>query len=249
MPLTPAAFAGVMRMKVGFFEMRTTTHPKTAACQQADHTQSALAIIWTFQVGNPKWGEKFASLLDRRLKQILPEGRLRDLLEGQESEIRQRAALLLLQSYLNGNRILQSATEREDLAEVANQIQRSINASLRLASCRVRRALDRDRKRFTELDESVHSSSVMHPAWRKKVSELPFEARRSLLLMLLEDGVRARSISKANSHMVREMIDSDMTQADMAREIGISRPAVHQRISSVGAAIAASLEKTEFPIL
>lgn len=237
-----------MGMKVGGFEMSNTTHPSTAACPQADHYISALAMLWTFQSGNPKWGEKFAFLLDMRLKQMLPEGRLKDLLEGQESEIRQRAALMLLQSYLRGNQRLQSATEREDMAEVANQIQRSINASLRLASCRVRHALQQERKRFSEFDEELYADPHSHPACRENVSELPYEAQRSLLLLLLEEGVRARSISSVNSNMVREMISSDVTQAGMARELGISRSAVHQRINDVGAAVKATLEKKEFPI-
>jgi len=244
----PAAFAGVLKLKLRVFEMSTTTHPKTAVCHQPDHTQSALAMIWTFHVSHPQWGRKLASLIDERLRQMLPEGCLKDVLIGQESEIRQCAALMLLQRFLNGNQQLQFATEQKDLAEVANQLQRSISASLRIASRRLRRSLQRDRSRFTEFNEIANTQKTIHPACREKVCELPFEAQRSLLLLLLEEGVRARSISPANSRMVQLMVDQELSQTEMAAELGITRQAVNQRIRCVAEGLEDSIEKAEFPL-
>jgi len=205
-------------------------------------------MIWTFQIGNPDWGEKFASLLDQRLKQMLPERCLWEILQGQESEIRQRAALMLLGWFLKGNKQLQRATELDDLAEVANQIQRSINAALRVSMYKVRTLMVRDLKRFTQFNDKKHSAQCIHPALHKNTWELPFEAQRSLLLLLLEDAESTRAIAPSHAGMVRRMVDHSMTQADIAKELGISRPAVNQRIKGVGAAIAKSLEKAEFPI-
>jgi hypothetical protein len=227
--------------------MSRTNHPKPAAYPYADHNISALALVWTFQTGNPKWGEKFARLLDERLKQMLPEGRLREILQGQESEIRQRAALMLLDWFLRGNRELQLATEIKDLGEVANQIQRSINAAIRISTMKIRRSLIRDLNRFVEYNEKEHTTSCIHPALRVNVWELPFEAQQSLLLLLLEGAETTRAVSPSQTSMVRRMIDLSMSQADMAKDLGISRPALNQRISHVGSVVRSSLEKTEFP--
>jgi len=178
---------------------------------------------------------------------MLPEGCLRDILQGQESEIRQRAVLLLLERFLRGNHLLTKATENNDLTQVANQIQRSINAALRLSKSKVQSSILRDRRRFIEFDERVHSSQDLHPSCREKVSELPLETQRSLLLLLLEEGVRERSISEANSTMVHQMMEQGMSQSEMAEEMGISRQAVNQRIRCVADVVQEELEKREFP--
>ena len=240
-------FCGRPEDDVAAFAM-STTNKKTAACPHADHTKSALALAWNFQRRTPRWSERFASLLDERLKQMLPEGCLREILHGQESEIRQRATLLLLERFLMGNQHLQKASESDDMEEVANQIQRSISASLRIASYRVRRSIQRDRGRFTEFDEAEHSKQSLHPAEIKYVRELPLEAQRQLLLFLLEEGVRSSAISTANSQIIHQMVDQELSQTEMAKELGISRQAVNQRIRCVAAGLNEALERAEFPM-
>ena len=154
---------------------------------------------------------------------------------------------MLLGWFLKGNKQLQRATELDDLAEVANQIQRSLNAAIRISTLKVRKSLARDLKRFTQFNEKKHFGHCLHPALHRNVWELPFEAQRSLLLLLVEDAESTRAIAPSHAGMVRRMVDHSMTQADIAKELGISRPAVNQRIKGVGAAIAKSLEKAEFP--
>jgi hypothetical protein len=205
-------------------------------------------MSWTFQMNHPRWGENFASLLVQRLKQILPDNSLREILKGQEPEIRQEASLMLLQRFLQGNQHLHQAAEREDLADVANQLQKSIGAALRLGRLRILRSIHSQRKRFTEFEEEKHFAQSIHPSFHIHVGQLPYEAQRLLLLFLLEEGVMKRMISGSNAQIVQRMLDHGISQSCMAIELGVSRQAVNQRIRCVGEVVRESLEKTEFPI-
>ena len=135
-----------------------------------------------------------------------------------------------------------------ELWPTRSQITASISASLRIASYRVRRSIQLDRGRFTEFDEAEHSKQSLHPAEIKYVRELPLEAQRQLLLFLLEEGVRSSAISTANSQIIHQMVDQELSQTEMAKELGISRQAVNQRIRCVAAVLNEALERAEFPM-
>ena len=45
------------------------------------------------------------------------------------------------------------------------------------------------------------------------------------------------------------MVDQELSQSKMAKELGISRQAVNQRIRFVAAELNEALEKAEFPIV
>lgn len=173
----------------------------------------------------------------------MPTGRLRGILAGLEDEVRQNAALMLLEQYFQGNHRLDDARENLDLAAAANQIQRSINAALRLSQFRLRRALFRDSQKFTQFDE-IHHTPVYN-THNLHTFELSFEARRTLLVSLLERSVRERSLPKTSADMIGHMIDQGMTQAQMARELGISRAAMSLRISRISEVVQSTLETTE----
>jgi len=226
-------------------EMSTNTHPTIASCSQEENHISALAFAWIFHQSTRGWGERFAELLDQRLRQIMPKGRLSGILNGLEDEVRQNAALLLLEQYFHGNHRLHEARQNLDLVAAANQIQRSINAALRLSQIRLRRTLYSESQRFIQFEE-IHHAPTHSPDCRH-MFQLPFEDRLRLLVSLLEKSVTDRSLSKPSAEMIREMIDRGITQVQMARELGISRAALSQRISKISDVVQNALETTELP--
>jgi hypothetical protein len=175
----------------------------------------------------------FANRLDFALSVIFPNGTMGGSMQGTEDEIRQNAAILLLNKFLAGNRKLMAATAKTNKKQILNQINRSMLAALKVCRRQLSRKITKERIMLDELlAEDPRLPNVL-PKLNTKLWELPFALQHILALKLLQISVQTKQTSKASTKVVEAILDGKMTQAQMARKLGVSRSAVSQTVQSV----------------
>jgi DNA-binding CsgD family transcriptional regulator len=175
----------------------------------------------------------FAQELDFALRVKFPSGTLGDIMRGAEPEIRQDAALLLLGKFFHRNSELATATAAADIPEIANQLARSMAEALNICYFRIRRCRVKETIRQVELLSDDPRLPSMEAANRRHLWQLPFALRHLLALKLLQISVESKQTTKASAKVVAAILDGKMTQAQMARKLGVSRSAVSQTVHSV----------------
>jgi DNA-binding CsgD family transcriptional regulator len=209
-----------------------------------------LATAWLDYCDHPEnreASEAFGRHLDRLFRQRLPDRRCSGVLEGHEAEIRQEAYLLLVGSFLAGNRELITATQAQDHGRIACEILRSLAGSISAIS----RTLARHTIRYRRLhagDPDLCSEAVcLHPSCRESLWELPFELQRELVFAVLERAIRNKLLAARGARIAMEMVDGNLTQSEVAASLGISRQAVHQQLGPVRDYLADHIEEEELP--
>lgn len=229
------------------------TRPKSAAfAAKAGSSSQEAALAWfayCFTPSCPSAREELANHLDRLLQQRLPDDCAAPL-QGMEGDIRQKAHLRLIGKYLAGNAQLLEATASGDLAEVANQLRKSVSGAVRTECNSLRRKLNRD---LTHIEEGTDPDTVlaprtMHPANRTALWELPFEQQQLLVFVALEKAVTQDLVSSRSAGLAREMVEDGKSQSDVARSRGITRQSVHEALGPVREVIAELIESEEFPL-
>jgi hypothetical protein len=224
--------------------MKTKTFIASAAPEGADHLVSAWLAFATTPDDKRKLND-LADLLEREVRLRLPDDSLGSGF-GNEADIRQKTCLRLLESHLAGNRELIGATQTRSYAKMAVQIVYSINSALRIERKRAIRKTARELKRTRELTED-NGGSCSHPAGQT-YWELPYEIQRELALTALALAVSQRLLTNANAAIARKMIEDDLTEAQVARELGVSRQAVNQQLKRVRKHLAKVVATQELPL-
>jgi len=234
----------------------STKHTKKemlAASKEAgnslNHQPYELATAWLGFAAKPecvKALNKMADALDHELHLRLPEDTLGGLLLGRESEVRQNVNLLLLERYLLGNRQLVDVTRTKgsDL-DISDQIGRSINSALSIITRRMRRAAAKESARWQVLSEAEVKSGFYHHTSNLGFWDLPYVAQRELALFLLRKAASQARITPKSTALASTMVEQELTQAEMARRMHISRAAVHQQLAPVRQALRAAVEAEE----
>ncbi|CAN5781458.1 hypothetical protein BH09VER1_BH09VER1_17810 [soil metagenome] len=184
--------------------------------------------------------------LDRAIRESLPAGTFRDVLRGREQEFWQDANILLLQRFLVGNPRLTKATREVDTNEIANQLYRSISASLKISIARRRRIGRMEERRFREITDA-DIGLCYHPACRQFWA-LPSAVQFEITRIALQHAVASNLLSSASVKVARLMLAKNFNQSKAAREIGISRQAINQRLKPVGRFLNAYITHLEFPM-
>lgn len=190
--------------------------------------------------------DKFATELDGVLRQRIPSGTFRGFLRGREDEIRQDAAILLIEGYLLGNRRLMRATRAGNVSEVANQLSRSVSAAISVSIRRLRRQAARHVARFQPLQEH-NGGTCCHPSSLGYWS-LPLPVQRSLALQALHLAVTGSLITRQQAS-VAENIVAGKSPTAIAREYGVSRSAIAQRLQPVRRYLSDVVANLEFPLV
>ena len=215
-------------------------------------------------MGNPRhltnlWGAFFsdpdnrytsnhlAAALDAALQARLPDRRLDGLLEGGEREIRQNALLMLLDHLLVGNSDLVDATRdgAEDLIE--GQIVRSIHASLKFSMRRMRRHLAKEGARWASLPEDATEWGTVRASSERTLYSLPYAILVELALTSLRKGVEEKRLHPNAAALAMTIIEDRVSQAEVARRIGTSRSAVHQKLAPARRYLQYAMKRQELP--
>jgi len=191
---------------------------------------------------------RFAQELDFALRVKFPTGTLGRSMPGTESEIRQNAAILLLDKYLAGNRELTAATATANIAEIANQLDRSIAAALKVCHLQLRERRKKEAEKLEKILDEYPRLPYVLPASSTRLWQLPNALKHVLALKLLQISVQRRQASKASAKIVRALLlDETMTQADMARKLAVSPSAISQTVHSVAKKIRTLAKEIDFP--
>ena len=216
-------------------------------------TKRNLTSAWLKYARNPACPaatDHLAICLDALLKFRLPRGRYTGILKGHEDEVRQDAYLLLIQKYLAGNPELMAATAAGDSQLIAAEIERSLGSSIRSVSKSLKKQMLRHQEIHTygvDLD-SYETNSCLHPAYREKLWQLPFDLQRKLVFAALRHAVRENLLQPGNAQAAKDMLGKGLTKSQLAKSLGISRQAVHQRLASVSEFLKKHIETQEFPL-
>ncbi len=185
------------------------------------------------------------------------------LLHENAEDIRQNAHILLLhgnsllsrkgrsasRGYLTDNEELRAATVRGDAQEIHRELLRSLLAVLNHCSLRMRREIAREKARLLRLEAVLeHKLGVCaHPA-DCKITELSLTDLRELVLTLLEEAENLGALSKPTLAAASKTLVNGLGQADAARELGISRQALNQRLKPVRSWLERRSRSTEVPL-
>lgn len=224
--------------------------------RSANGTASTLSGTWLQFATTPteKNRERLAATLNGKLKELLPAGSLGGRLIDAEPEVRQSALLLLATRFLKGNQLLLETTEIHAIAtengqsviaaaaagEVEEQIERSCRESLKIAFRRLRAEEASFALRHCQLDNEAEGA-VMPEA----VEKMSTKDQINLALIALATVVARRTVSPATAAMMAEMLLKGKSQAEVARELGVSRAAVCQRVKAATEAMHPIIEQMQ----
>ncbi len=224
--------------------MSTKTFIASAAPKGSDHMVEA----WLAFAAAPLLKENLnnlAELLEAEVRRRIPHNSQEDLL-GIRDEIIQKTCLRLLGGHLSGNPKLLLATRSGSVAVISYQLRVCISTALKYERKEAIRRAVRHNARQTELTEDNGGVSL-HPAGRS-FWELPYEVQRELALAALRLAVTQRLLTASNAAMAIRMIEGNLTEAEVSREMGISRQAVNQRMEKVRKHLPKMIDTQEFPL-
>lgn len=149
-------------------------------------------------------------------------------LGGHEEDVRQAAAELLFGRLILGNGDLLAATAQQDTNEIGRQILRSILAAGKFARDRHRQHMGREAQRRERLAQAVDQGEPII-AEANEVG-MPLKAKADLALAGLGIAVAKGLLNDANAELVHSILTKTKSQSQLAREHGISRASVCQRL-------------------
>ena len=236
--------------------MSNNNNTKSAAyTNKAGYSQtiSDLAETWLDYCANPdccQARDHLAVNLDKLFQSRIPIGHYNGILMGCEEDVRQEACLLAASNYLAGNRELMAATAGRCLAEIDNQIRKSVNGSIKAAFQTLLKSLARHHAlhQYEADPDAVQQASCEHPARRKILWELPFELQRTIVFAALRNAVAENLLSARSADVVIEMVENGLSQSAMAKKLGVTRQTMNERIAPVRKVIATLVEAQEFPL-
>jgi predicted DNA-binding protein YlxM (UPF0122 family) len=214
---------------------------------QAAFDAGKLVRAWMSFVDDPQNTDKLDRLgweVDGEIRGKLPTRKIGGVLLGREDEICQEMLLLLFRNYFVGNKKLLEATQKNETAEIDNQLRRSISEALRIIILRLARKTSAQLKRFESLDEQKTPGST-HPSM-KSFFELPFDLQRDLLLSALRIAIRRKLLGQSSVEVAEMILKEEITQSEAAKRLGISRVAVYLRLKAVREILPLLIEELEF---
>lgn len=177
----------------------------------------------------------------RRIPEASPEGCL-----GIREDILQNTCLRLLSGHLAGNANLLVATKSGDESAIHRQLRVSISTALNYERREAMRRVNRYSSRQRELTE--HNAGMCHHPAGRSFWELPYELQRELALAALRLAVSHRLITHSNASIASRMIEGNLSEAEVSREMGVSRQAVNQQMKRIRTRLPKLIATQEFPL-
>ena len=237
--------------------MTTNPHSKPAAFpEKAGNSPESsipdIASAWLSYCGDPDSQanrDHMAHNLDQIFKSRLPNERYDGIMKGREADVRQEAYLLLVSNYLPGNEGLFAATQAGNITEISNQIEKSLNGSIRSTYQTLRKSILRHLQfhAYGDDPDATAQGACQHPAHRTTMWDLPYETQRELVFAALHVAVREKHLKPHHAAVATAMVDREMSQQQLATEMGVTRQTIHQRLQPVREFLQAHIETLEFP--
>lgn len=231
--------------------MNNHTNSSLAASSEAPH--NSVAQKWLSLWNNPDDEHALDQLgteIDYLLCRLLPRGRILGPLLDWEADIRQEAGLLLYQRYLAGNKDLISASRLQDHEEITGQIRRAVWVALKVTIWRYRKKFRRVIQLFessANIDE-FKDIAWPHPAEYRRIGELPLDVQLHLVRSVLRRAVREKRLSVENAAIASTLLEGNISQAQLAKSLGVSRQAINQRLLPVRQYLQSAIHDEEFPL-
>ena len=231
--------------------MPNDTNAKTNGSKEWNDFPDPLADSWLAFVQSPDAEpaqNRFATELNNLVRKFLPAGSLMEPLRNMREDLCQEAGLLLFSKLLAGNTSLVAATRARNRTEIAGQIRRSVSAAIRFSKWKLLKDLaDRPEQLHPDKDKS-EIFNCQHPANFKSLRDLPMEAQHKVVLGMLRRAVRELHLTSRNADLAQTLLENNLTQADLARTLGVTRAAIHQRLKPVWRFLRKAISEEEFPL-
>ena len=207
-------------------------------------SQKELAGAWLAAAQSADWiqSECFASLLYEECTAQLSRRELKGVMAGMESEVCQEACAILFGKFLLRNRLLQEATDQEDLKDIGSHLRWSVKKCLEIAVLRLAR------KRAREL--AMHEAGLdlletrPHPRL-KTYLDLTCDERCAVALAALQLALQQRLLSAKNARVARMILEEGMSPRDVGKRMGVSPRAINQQLARVAAQLSILKEAVE----
>jgi len=217
----------------------------------SDNFPDPLTDSWIAFIQAPDDGSaqnQFAFELNEVVRKFLLRGSLIAPLKNLSDDLCQEASLLLFSKLLTGNKELVTATRSGHRALIAGQIRRSVSAALRFSKWKLLKMLTRAPGQLHPEKDTTEVVTYQHPAHFMALRELPFETQQKLVLGMLRQAVREVHLTSDNAELARTLLENNLTPADLARLLGVTRQAVHQRLKPVWRYLRKTIDDQEFPL-
>jgi predicted DNA-binding protein YlxM (UPF0122 family) len=150
-------------------------------------------------------------------------------------------AISLLYKYLDGNSKLHLAITAKNSTEISEQIERTMNAVVKFACNRIRKTLKGHLVFKAEIP-----AVVQHPH-ELPLADLPVDIKKEMGRRALDE-IR-KEIDQKTADIFSDGLERSCPLSEIARELGVSRQAIHMRLAPVIKKIRKKLESMEIPNL
>lgn len=191
---------------------------------------------------------RFAAELNDLVRKFLRPSTLIPPLNSLSEDLCQEACQLLFSKLLTGNKHLVAATSARHRSVIAGQLRCSVSAALRFAKLKALKKLAGTLDQPQPAQDQRETATCQHPANFTALRELPPAAQQKLVLDMLHRAACELRLNSDHAELARTLLENDLTQADLARSLGVSRQAVHQRLNPVWRYLRQAINDQEFPI-
>jgi predicted DNA-binding protein YlxM (UPF0122 family) len=169
-------------------------------------------------------------------------GKGRGLLRQKIDEV-ESTANCLFEKYLNGNSKLHLAITAKNRPEISEQIERTMNAVVQIAR---KRTLKKDLKDRHIFMADLPDVLVQHP-YRLELADLPVDIKKEMVRLAVEEC--REELGHKTADLLSEILERSCPMAEVARDSGVTRQAIHIRLAPAIKKIRKKLESMEIPNL
>lgn len=191
---------------------------------------------------------RFAAELNEQVRKFLLRGTLITPLKNLSDDLCQEACMLLFAKLLAGNEDLVAATRVGHRPSIAGQLRRSVSAALRFSRWKLLKRISPQSEQSEPEKIRGETEGNQHPANFTTFRELPLERQQKLVLDMLRQAVRDLRLAPDKAELARSLLENNHTQADLARSLGVTRQALHQRLQPVWRFLRKAIDDHEFPL-
>jgi predicted DNA-binding protein YlxM (UPF0122 family) len=166
----------------------------------------------------------------------------RGLLPQRIEEVESLANRLFYQ-YLGGNSDLRRALTVKSSTEISEQIERTMNAVVQIAR---KRTLKKDLKDRHIFMADLPDVLVQHPC-EISLTDLPVDLQKEIIRRAIEE-IR-EEIGHKTADILCDILERSCTVAEIAREHGVSRQAIHMKLAPAIKKVRKQMERMEIPNL
>ena len=200
-------------------------------------TNNNLANLYLERPNNP---EAFAEAVFGEIRKRA--GKSRGLLRQRIDEV-ESLANCLFEKYLGGNSDLRRALTAKSSTEISEQIERTMNAVVEIAR---KRTLKKDRKDRHIFMADLPDVLVQHPR-EISLADIPVDLKIDMARKAVAES--REDIGHKTADILCDILERSCPVSEIARELGVTRQAIHMRLAPAIKKVRARMERIELPHL